>query len=150
MTHNSGKNKSIEPVHQIRLLGPCQLSCVVGGKTTSEIRVKIPTALETSLFQELPDSELDCFLLRRNFGKPAGLDEAQRLSLVLDGFVGAKQVHLNRDSENSVSAIVSSEREFTLSIDNADILLPRNRIEIEFDPAAEKMFAGEIRLLIFA
>jgi hypothetical protein len=137
-----------EPAHTIRLRGPCQLSWIVAEKVLAVARVKIPAAIQNTVFEDLPSLPADSFLLRRNFGKPAGLDGSQTLKLNFEGFQGVSRVHINRESENPI--LVTREdsarpSKFEISIQS---LIQHNRLEIEFNPNAEKLYAGDIELVI--
>ena len=138
---NQGSNNAPSQ-HTIRLRGPCKLSWLRNGTQQAEVRVHIPCKIDPDLF-ELPSiSAEDTFVLRRNFGKPSGLDKSQSVTLELTGFDGASRVVVNRESEQEDARDFEAE----VSFDLTQSLRMQNRFEVEFDslPAV----AGEVQLVI--
>lgn len=138
---NQGSNNA--PLqHTIRLRGPCKLSWLRNGTQQAEVRVQIPCKIDPDLF-ELPSvSAEDTFVLRRNFGKPSGLEKSQCVTLELTLFECASRIVVNRESELEVAHDFESD----VSFDLTQSLRMQNRFEVEFDslPAV----AGEVQLVI--
>ena len=129
--------------HTIRLRGPCKLLWMRNGTQQAEVRVRIPCEIGPNLFELSEISANDTFVLRRNFGKPAGLEDSQSVTLELTGFQGASRVVVNRETETEVASEIANE---VVSLDLTSSLRMQNRFEVEFDslPAV----VGEVQLVI--
>lgn len=131
------------PKHIIRLRGPCELLWTRNGTQQAVVRVQIPCKIEPKLFEGDEIHLGDGFSLRRNFGKPTGLEPSQSVTLELAGFEFAERIVINRDSSNEVNVAIDGS---TASAILSGRLQDSNQLEIEFRslPAV----VGEIQLVI--
>jgi hypothetical protein len=139
---DSGDNNAASQ-HTIRLRGPCTLAWLRNGTQQEEVRVQIPCQLDSDLFQMPAITDRDRFVLRRNFGKPSGLEPSQRVTLELSGFKNAQRVILNHKKNQEVA---QDFLENSVLISVAEVLQSNNRLEVEFDTLPA--FAGDVRLVI--